>query len=106
VKILLILGLIAAGVCIYLHDQNQAAQLDKAAADNALLTQQLADKQPAINGLQLKLQRLTAQVAQGAPEAPSRLFPPTPPAAAPQQGQKTWGLQGADDLNRPAYNTH
>ncbi len=103
-KSLLLFLLLVGGVCLYFHDKQQSADLAKALDDNASLTQQLADKQSTINGLQLKVQQLTAQIAQQGSGIPSRLSQPAGPGAPAGQGPT--GLQGgSDDLNRPAY-TH
>ncbi len=101
-KTLLLLLLLAGGVCLYFHDKQQSADLAKEQDDNASLTQKLADQQSTINGLQLKVQQLTAQLAQGG-ATQSRLSQPAGPPAAGNAGPLN--LQGADDLNRPAY-TH
>lgn len=95
-KNLLLFLLILAAAVLYFHDKQQTADLVKAQADNAQLTQQLADKDTAFNQLQARMQQLGMQY-----QSESRLSRPVAPAAAtPNSG--ALGLQGSA-LDRGAY---
>jgi len=69
---LLVFLLVVAGVVLFFHDKQQSADLAKAQADNAQLTQQLSDKDSALNALQLKLQQAQAQAQAQAAAPPAQ----------------------------------
>ena len=102
-KNLLVFLLVLAAVGLFFHDKQQTADLTQARSDNVVLTQQFQDKEAAYNGLQLKVQQLTAQIAQISAQGAmqSHLSPPGAPAATPDPG--AWRLQDSGALDRPAY---
>lgn len=65
-KKLLVFLLVVASVILFFHDKQQSASLAKAQEDNAQLTQQVSDKDTALNSLQAKFQQLAAQSTQQA----------------------------------------
>jgi len=102
VKSVLFLIVLVAAVALFFHDKQQTADLDKAQADNAQLTQQLSDKDATISGLQSKIQQMTAQSASAAVAARRAVTPGTEQSANPSSG--SWGWQGSGSpLDRPAY---
>ena len=92
-KNLLLFLLVLATAGLYFHDKQQTADLTKSQQDNALLSQQLADKDAALT----KLQQSAAQSTQ--PYAGAAR--PAAPASTLNQSN-AWNLQGSS-LDRGAY---
>jgi len=97
VKNLLLFLLILATAGLFFHDKQQTADLGKAQQDNALLTQQLADKDAAL----AKAQQVAAQPV-SMYSTPAQVSRPAAPSTSALNQSNTWSLQGSS-LDRPAY---
>ena len=98
-KNLLLILLVLAGVGLYFHDKQQTADLLKAQQENALLTQQLSDKDAALTSLQARARQYSGQYPQ-APAGSSLLAHPGGLNSPNKSG--SWNGD-ADSLDRPAY---
>jgi len=79
---------------LFFHDKQQTADLGKAQAENAQLTDQLAAYQSQVVQLQIKLQQATAQAARATSEG--NLSNQSAPAQAPYRSPLTTDhLQGS-----------
>jgi hypothetical protein len=71
VKFLLFLGMACVIVGLYFHDKQQTAKLDTATAQNADLTQQLANYQTAVYQLKTQLASMSGGLpSRGQPQQP------------------------------------
>lgn len=98
-KNLLVFLLVVAAIGLFFHDKQQTADLARARADNATLTDEIGKYESQVGQLEAQARQLAAQLAQETGHIQGQ----SQPQSQSQFNLKTDQLQDSGSLDRPAY---